>query len=382
MPHLHPGCLRRPWGLDTLDAKTEGGSSPGTREAMSTHDTRPLHAPSLDELADILASAEDTESLVRPLLALLQAATGMESAYFTSIDHSAGIQHVDYAHNVDGGLSIGEGVNVPWDDTLCKRALDEDAFFVDDVPKRWSDSRAARELGIVSYLSTPVRVGDGDLHGTLCAASASRVALPEGTGRLLALFARLIARQIEHERLLALLRRENQALSEVALVDPLTGLPNRRALLEVLDRRMASCRHADVPVLVAFVDLDDFKGINDTHGHDAGDRFLIEVARRLKSGLREGDVVGRLGGDEFLVVTAGSHLGSDSAREALRLRIEDLIEGDYDLGAVRLHYPGASIGVDACRAGVADRDALLAEADAAMYARKRERRALRGAGPG
>ncbi|MGY6519346.1 MAG: GGDEF domain-containing protein [Lysobacteraceae bacterium] len=349
---------------------------------MSTNDTRPLHAPSLDELADILASAEDTESLVRPLLALLQAATGMESAYFTSIDHRAGIQYVDFAHNIEGGLVINEGVNVPWYDTLCKRAIQEERFFTNDVPERWGDSKAARELGIVSYLSTPVRVGDGDLHGTLCAASASRIELPDGAERLLGLFAKLVARQIEHERLLAMLRRENQALSEVALVDPLTGLPNRRALLDVLDRRMASCRHADVPVLVAFVDLDGFKGINDTHGHDAGDRFLVEVARRLKSGLREGDVVGRLGGDEFLVVTAGSHLGIDSAREALRLRIEDLVEGDYDLGSARLHYPGASVGVVACSSGTADRDALLAEADAAMYARKRERRALRGAGPG
>ena len=346
--------------MDTIDAAAEASTETRT--------------PSLIDLADILASADGVESLVRPLLVLLQQITGMESAYFTSVDEQAGMQHVDYALN-SGALVVPEGASVPWQQTLCRRAIEEGCVFTDDVPGRWGDSDAAREMGIVSYLSTPVRVAGGRLYGTLCAASASRIDLPLGSRRLLALFGELIARQLEHEQLLALLRRENLQLSEEVLTDPLTGLANRRALLQELGRRLASTRHADAPVLLAFIDLDGFKGINDSHGHDAGDRFLIEVAQRLRTGLREEDVVGRHGGDEFVVITGLAHdpASSDAAATALRERIETLIQGEYVLGPVHFHYPGASVGVVACPPG-GDRDALLAQADAAMYARKRERR--------
>jgi len=343
----------------------------GTPDSARNIET--LRAPSLGDLADILSSAETTESLVRPLLDMLHTATGMESVYLTSIDSRAGTQSVDYALN-RGAMQIPEGITVPWKDTLCRRAIEEGREFTNDVPTRWGDSNAARELGIVSYLSTPVRIGDEELYGTLCAASAAKRELPVGSRRLLYLFGKLIGRQIEHERLLSYLRRENLQLSEESLTDPLTGLANRRALLEHLGRCVASTRHADSPVLLAFIDLDDFKAINDTHGHDAGDRFLIEVAHRLREGLRERDMVARHGGDEFVVLTAGAYNPGVPAERALRERIETLVEGEYVLGRTRFHYPGASVGVVACPPG-ADRDALLAEADAAMYARKRERQA-------
>lgn len=343
----------------------------GTSDPARHIDT--LRAPSLGDLADILSSADSTESLVRPLLALLHEATGMESVYLTSIDIRAGTQSVDFALN-RGTMQIPEGITVPWKDTLCRRAIEEGREFTNDVPQRWGDSQAAREMGIVSYLSTPVRIGDEELYGTLCAASASKCDMPVGSRRLLYLFGKLIGRQIEHERLLSYLRRENSQLSEESLTDPLTGLANRRALMERLGRCVASTRHADSPVLMAFIDLDGFKAINDTHGHDAGDRFLIEVALRLREGLRERDVVARHGGDEFVVLTAGAHDPVVPAADALRERIESLIAGDYVLGQVRFHYPGASVGVVPCPPG-GDRDALLAEADAAMYARKRERKA-------
>jgi diguanylate cyclase len=344
-----------------------------TRDADS--DTAMLRAPSLGDLADILSSAQSTEALVRPLLSLLQVATGLESVYLTSIDHQAGTQSVEFVLN-RGEMQVPEGFTVPWTETLCRRAIEEGCEFSSDVSGHWGDYTAARELGIVSYLSTPVRVGEDELYGTLCAASASRHDLPVGSRRLLYLFGKLIALQIEHEQLLTYLRRENMQLSEESLTDPLTGLANRRELLEQLGRRLVSTRHADAPVLMAFIDLDGFKGINDTHGFDAGDRFLIEVAQRLRGGLREEDVVARHGGDEFVVLTGVAHDpgSSDAAAHALRARIESLIEGEYLLGPVQLDYPGASVGVVDCPPG-GDRDALLAQAEAAMSARKRERKA-------
>ena len=127
----------------------------------------------LSELSTTLPNAKSVEELARPLLDMLGAITGLESTYLTSIDLQAGIQHVRYARN-EGGMQIPEGMDVPWADTLCKRALDEGRTSTSDVASCWPDSEAARKLGIQTYVSAPVRA-DGTLLGTLCApAPASR----------------------------------------------------------------------------------------------------------------------------------------------------------------------------------------------------------------
>ena len=114
------------------------------------------------QLADSITDAHSLEQLVRPLLALLESATGLESTYMTAIDEAAGLQHVLYARN-SSSLQIPEGLSVPWGDTLCKRALEEDRSYSDDVAERWGDSGAARELGIATYASTPIHGPGGRL---------------------------------------------------------------------------------------------------------------------------------------------------------------------------------------------------------------------------
>ena len=152
------------------------------------------------------------------------------------------------------------------------------------VRGRWGDSGAARELGITTYLSEPVHVVAGELYGTLCGASRARVQIPADTRRLLKMFSQLIARQLERERLLAQLKNENREFRQHALSDPLTGIPNRRALANELGRALANADRAGTVVHVAFIDLDEFKAINDEHGHDTGDRFLIAIAQALLAG--------------------------------------------------------------------------------------------------
>ena len=98
------------------------------------------------------------------------------------------------------------------------------------------------------------------------------------------------------------LRRLQDRLAALALRDPLTGLANRRLLDELLDAELARTQRNDVPLAVAYIDLDGLKQVNDTYGHDAGDAVLCEAARRLVSIVRGADVVARLGGDEFVVV--------------------------------------------------------------------------------
>lgn len=324
----------------------------------------------LNRLAESVSGANDLESLTRPLLELLETVTGMESTYLTTIDEAHGVQHVLYARNTQH-MQIPEGLDVPWGDTLCKRALDEGRAYTDNVADCWGDSEAARALGIQTYLSQPVRNLDGGLYGTLCAASGSRVPVSPDTVKVLGMFARLISHQVERERLVDNLRRSNQELAGHALLDPLTGVANRRALEQELRKRLAQAQREGTTLLVAFIDLDGFKAINDQHGHETGDRFLSQVARRLADGLRSSDLVARYGGDEFVVV-APTAVGDD-----LRGRLEELIRGRYVSAGVTIDYAGASVGVVESAVGDTDAETLLKRADAQMYEVKKSRKATR-----
>lgn len=326
----------------------------------------------MHRLAEVVTESRSLEDLTRPLLELLEAATGFDSVYLTSIDANDGMQYILFSRNANR-MHIPEGLAVPWKDTLCRRALEEDRFYTDNVGGVWPDSGAAKALGIQSYLSTPVHSGD-QLYGTLCAASSQAVALRPGVDQLVHLFAKLIGQQVEREALLARLKQANLELSAVAKTDPLTGLANRRALIAEMTRMLNRCQRDGSHLHVVFIDLDGFKAINDRHGHDVGDAFLAAVAARIDSVLRTGDFAARYGGDEFVVLAEAKHVAS---AEVVRDRLAHALQGRYELGSTALEYPGASVGVATSQPGEVS-DALLARADEAMYAVKRRRREATG----
>lgn len=329
----------------------------------------------LSKISDALASADSVEALTRPLLTLLELVTGFESSYLTRIDQAEGVQRILYARN-SKAMQIPEGLAVPWGDTLCKRALDEGRFFTDDVPDCWGDSDAAQALGIHTYISMPVYLPEGALFGTLCAASADKRPISDTGQQILGLFTTLIAQAIERENLLAQLRKTNEELALHSSRDALTGLPNRRALVADMTRMFAIAQRSGKQVQVLFIDLDGFKQINDTHGHDAGDEFLIQVGRRISVGLRAGDEVSRFGGDEFVVVGISTEAAPPAlALEAMRDRVAALIRGEFNLSRCSFHYPGASIGAVTVDPTSSSPDVALRQADAAMYAIKKQRRA-------
>ena len=160
--------------------------------------------------------------------------------------------------------------------------------------------------------------------------------------------------------LLEQLQAANTQLAVYALSDVLTGLPNRRAVLDELGRMLARCARDGTAVLVGLIDLDDFKKINDTRGHQTGDQFLREVGQRLGTAVRATDMVGRIGGDEFAVLGPGPHEGIDphEAAKILRNRLAEATVGSYVLGDVEIAYFGASVGVVALPAGM-DAEAAL-----------------------
>lgn len=331
----------------------------------------------LTQLSQSISQAQSQEELVRPLLEMLGQVTQLESTYLTTIDFQQELQHVLYARNTQQ-MQIPEGLTVPWNDTLCQRALKEGRMCTLDVQTRWADSQAASALGIRTYVSAPVRMSDGRIYGTLCAASAHETTLPEGTMGVLELFAKLIAQHVEREQLLEQLQQRNQQLMQTALTDPLTRLPNRTALMEELQRLLARGQREDRDVLVAFVDLDGFKHINDMHGHATGDRLLCILAQRLLQSLRGGDMVARIGGDEFVLLAPGPETAADTphAMHAIEERLRDaaVCEVRLDNGSP-LAYAGASVGIVAVKGNTSVDDALQ-QADAAMYADKKKRRTL------
>lgn len=327
----------------------------------------------LEALSATVATASDLETLTRPLLEMLQVVTGLESAYLTAIDEEQAVQSILIARNT-GPLQITEGLVVPWSDTLCKRCLEQGRQVVSNVSEVWADSQAAAALGIQTYASAPVRANDGEIFGTLCAASKRSRKLGARARSALNLFSKLIAEHIERERLLTALRLSNERWAKFALTDSLTELPNRRALRDELSRLLARAARDESYVLVGIFDLDGFKQVNDHYGHLVGDQLLAQCAGRLAGMARDTDMLARVGGDEFAIVGPGPAHSSDAdhAAAGLARRAAQVTAGTYSLGGEHVPYEGVSAGVVAVRS--ASVDEALELADAAMYRVKRARR--------
>ncbi|MBK0001483.1 sensor domain-containing diguanylate cyclase [Erwinia sp. S38] len=329
----------------------------------------------IERISTALGSERTLEGFVRQLLEMLELVTDMESTYLTHIDDAKGLQHILYARNTQK-MQIPEGLSVPWQDTLCKRAMEDGRSFTNDVPGVWPDSEAAKALGITTYLSTPVMLGDGVLYGTLCAASAQSHPLSDRAEQIIHLFAELIGQYIRKEQLLQELREANDALTAVSMTDELTGLPNRRSVFNHLPKLFAAAAIEERSVLVAFVDLDGFKAINDSYGHESGDRFLQSIAQRLRQFAGPEDIIGRLGGDEFIIASLGPQIDavSDDHVQTFKAQLAEKLTGRYELRGNLIDYGGASLGVIAANPLACTPDLAVHDADSSMYQDKIRRR--------
>jgi diguanylate cyclase (GGDEF)-like protein len=168
-----------------------------------------------------------------------------------------------------------------------------------------------------------------------------------------------------------LVRREEE-LTFLATHDSLTGLPNRTLILDRIQRMLVRSRRDSEPMAVMFVDLDNFKAVNDTSGHDAGDEILTAIALRLDATMRVGDTLGRLGGDEFVIVA--EELSTMSAERVGQRLLETLGEPFELAGKQGARFNvTASAGIAICRRGSADKtsaEELVRDASIAAYRAK------------
>ncbi len=266
----------------------------------------------------------------------LEAERAQLAAILTSIDDAMVVvtptgrpTHTNAAYNALFGTAHARGHTLPDEEGLWDRAARGESFF--------------REF----RAPTP----DGALHWWEARGSP----IAHGGGGV------IVIRDVSAHK-----ERETR-LQHQASHDPLTGLPNRTLLLDRLDRLVRSIRRAGSPLALLFLDLDHFKEVNDTHGHQVGDRLLQEVAARMGRALRDSDTVARLGGDEFAVLLPGAgHAGALAAAATLRTMLNAAIVLDGQTLEVE-----ASIGIALASARNADPHLLLQQADSAMYEAKR-----------
>ncbi len=256
--------------------------------------------------------------------------------------------------------------------------LGDGAMIVEDAQEdpRFADNPLVTgDPDIGFYAGHPLTTADGQKVGTLCLIDRRPRSLSDADLTALRDLATITENELNIARFS---RAQQELLSQLeeaerrSLLDPLTSLWNRAGVMKVLDREMAYSRREGVPLSVVIADVDHFKRVNDDLGHLAGDEVLREIARRLRSSQRASDMVGRIGGEEFLIVlpecgAAGAAHSAERARAAVARQPVVWTDG----GAPRILEATISLGVAAREPGerleIGD---LLRLADEALYRAK------------
>ena len=235
------------------------------------------------------------------------------------------------------------------------------AWIADTVSdKNFPRARAAAESGVRGACAFPILSGT-EVVAVIEIFDDRPAEVDDGLLTVTAQLGAQLGRVVERAR-------AREEISHQSLHDGLTGLPNRLLFLDRLNGALARSRRLGTLTGVLFINLDRFKAVNDSYGHAAGDRVLIEVARRLDAGLRPGDTAARLGGDEFVVLCEQLKEETDALQVAERLQLHML--QPFRPEQSEAHLITSSIGVAIGRAADTDAEGLLRDADAAMYRAK------------
>ncbi len=274
------------------------------------------------------------------------------------------------------GLSgwAGEQRRTPLTHSFCQHVVGRDEMLVVEdaaVDPLVMNNLAFHELGVVAYLGVPLRTSSGETLGALCAIDTQPMKWTDEQIATLEDLAVGAMAEIELRATTIALLAAHDRLRTQATRDALTGLLNRHGFSEGAHATVALAQRTKMPLAVMALDLDGFKAINDTHGHDAGDEALVEMATVLQQQARASDVVGRMGGDEFVVLCPNT-----SAADAVSLQQRIVAALDALNTATNHGYSLAtSVGIAAWDTKEPMSLAkLLSAADASMYENKRYRR--------
>jgi len=322
-----------------------------TGNAPKSHKSQPLRTPSsdLERLGDQLLAC--TDDVVERIVAV-SAASGvrLDDTVEKRFRRAGALSTVAVARwmsgdSLESAREVGHEVWQIFGQLAAQRAAS-----LSEVTKRclrWRNaaSEVAREIGIGLGLSA------------------------EATARALLLLQTTLDVTLVHvcEAFEAERQHADEELAFLATHDPLTGLPNRTLILDRIEQMIARSRRLKTPVAAVFIDLDNFKIVNDTLGHSAGDELLEAVAARLEGVLRESDALGRIGGDEFVVIAEGVSLNAGPELIAERLA-DALVEPFMLLDGKNRVKVSASFGV--ASGTELSPDELLSNADIAMYRAK------------
>lgn len=311
---------------------------------------------SSDEFARVAAlqrlSVLDTEpeEAFENIVALVRTVLGVPMAAVSLLDEDR------QWFKARSGLDVMETPRVT---SFCTHAIAQDLPLV--VPDATQDERFADNPMVVgapcfrAYLGVPLKTSDGYNVGSLCAADTKPREFSSAEVAMLSKFARIVVDQLE--------------LRRIAGRDQLTGAFTRRGFIERINQEVERFRRYRRPASLAVIDIDHFKGINDTHGHPAGDAVLREVAGLLRGQKRPSDVLGRIGGEEFaMLMPETSADGALAAAERLRESIAATEFGSKTGLHLRVT---ASFGIAALDPAITDAESWFAAADVPLYAAKR-----------
>ncbi|HLZ72219.1 MAG TPA: diguanylate cyclase [Dehalococcoidia bacterium] len=294
---------------------------------------------------------------------------GAEGAYVALFDAEEAAMRVVSGSGPFAGCA---GVRINYGFGAAGRAWQTHAALCDD--ERGDGVPGEEEQGtLAAHLTVPLMSRARVLGVIGVRMATGRPAPTELAARLMRLAEALTlalerARRFEAARLEAQTARAAEAtLRRLALLDPLTGLPNRSLFEDRLRQAMHTAERTCEPFTLLFLDLDRFKAVNDTHGHQFGDRLLERAGARLREALRDSDTVARLGGDEFamLLPAAGAAAALALAQKAIARLSEPFLLDGYRIEI------GSSIGIAVYPEHGANAEALVRRADMAMYAAKR-----------
>ena len=285
----------------------------------------------------------------------------------TTLHHGAAPSLPDAYNQAIDGVQIGIGVG------SCGTAASAgETVIVTDINSHpyWQPYLALAEIaGVQACWSQPIKNAQGKVLGTFAIYSREPTTPTAEQLEKIKTYSNLaelaISRSLSSEQILRL-----------AFYDSLTGLANRRLLEEHLLQAIAASKRSQKYCGLMFIDLDNFKPVNDLFGHKTGDKLLAEVAKRLQSTVRAADTVARFGGDEFIVLLRDIDTDSERSQQHMQLvatKIAQELSRPYLVSHEKMHQCACSIGL-VMFLGDTDSDELLRQADMAMYQSKREGR--------